>query len=239
MGKGGIHCGSIYCFSEVNTGGIDAQSNVDLLNSAAFTINSLVGPWIVGGDWNCTPAELKATGWLKRVNGVAVAPSAPTCNDSAYDYFVVHQSILHLVHSVHRVADAELWPHSPARLILKGRSRKVMVRQIEAPFPCPANLPYGPLNEHCYHAVGDPLHDWNMTINQDYNDLTKITTDILKHISGVESGGDNEPPRLEPRTQIRLEGRHSHQVVDAPPHRPRLASLETHRLVAPDGDKQQ
>ena len=69
-----------------------------------------------------------------------------------------------------------------------------MVRQIKAPFPCPANLPYGPLNAHCYHSVGDPLHDWNMTINQDYNDLTTVTTNILKHISGVETGGDGDAP---------------------------------------------
>ncbi len=42
--KGGIHFGSIYCFSEVGSGGINAKSNVDLLNSVAFTRISVVGP---------------------------------------------------------------------------------------------------------------------------------------------------------------------------------------------------
>ena len=130
--------------------------NLDQLESVAYTLDGLRGPFVIGGDWNCTPEELNATRWLKRVSGVIVAPAAPTCNDSTYDFFVVHRSIVHLVHSVHKVADAELSPHSPARLILKGRSRKIVVRQIKAPFPCPANLPYGPLNEHCYNSVGDP-----------------------------------------------------------------------------------
>ena len=86
MGKGGIHCGSMYCFSEVGKGGIKAKSNLDLLDSAAFTIQSLVGPWLVGGDWNCTPEELAATGWLEKVGGVVHAPGTPTCNGSVYDF---------------------------------------------------------------------------------------------------------------------------------------------------------
>ena len=64
MGKGGVHCGSAYLFSE---GCVAAKWNLDLLDTMAFTISGLIGPWIIGGDWNCTPAELEATGWLKRL----------------------------------------------------------------------------------------------------------------------------------------------------------------------------
>ena len=66
MGKEGIHCGSAYLFSE---GGIAAKWNLDLLDTMAFTISGLVGPWIIGGEWNCTPAELEAAGWLETVGG--------------------------------------------------------------------------------------------------------------------------------------------------------------------------
>ena len=66
MVKGGIHCGSAYLFSGV---GVAAKCNLDLLDTMAFTLSGLVGPWIVGGDWNCTPEELRATGWLKKVGG--------------------------------------------------------------------------------------------------------------------------------------------------------------------------
>ena len=52
MGKGGMHCGSIYCCDDV---GIQAKCNMDLLDSVAFTLSGLTGCWMIGGDWNCTP----------------------------------------------------------------------------------------------------------------------------------------------------------------------------------------
>ena len=55
MGEGGVHCGTPYLYSMIGKGGILAQCNLDMLDSMAFTILGLVGPWIIGGDWNCTP----------------------------------------------------------------------------------------------------------------------------------------------------------------------------------------
>ena len=49
MGEGGVHCGSPYPFSMKGKGGIKAQCNLDMLDSMAFTINGLVGPWIIVG----------------------------------------------------------------------------------------------------------------------------------------------------------------------------------------------
>ena len=71
MGSGGIHFGSVYLFSQV---GVTAKCNLDLLESVGLTLASLVGPWMIGGYWNCTPADLQATGWLKKVGGVICAP---------------------------------------------------------------------------------------------------------------------------------------------------------------------
>jgi hypothetical protein len=77
MGEGGVDCGSPYLYSMVGKGGITAQCNLDMLDSMAFTILGLVGPWIIGGDWNCTPQDLAATGWLQKVGGTIHAPTAP------------------------------------------------------------------------------------------------------------------------------------------------------------------
>jgi hypothetical protein len=41
--------GSPYLFSMRGRGGIKAQCNLDMLDSMAFTLNGLVGPWILGG----------------------------------------------------------------------------------------------------------------------------------------------------------------------------------------------
>jgi len=109
MGKGGMHLGSPYLYSMVGKGGIRAKCNLDLLDSMAFTISGLVGPWMIGGDWNCTPEELTATGWLQKVGGVIHAPSSPTYNGHVYDLF--RSKGLHLgwraEHPCHRRRRAE------------------------------------------------------------------------------------------------------------------------------------
>ena len=119
--------GSVYLYSMIGKGGVQAKCNLDLLDSIAFTLSGLVGPWCLGGDWNCTPDQLRETGWLKKVKGVIHAPSTATCNGSTYDFFVVHESISDNVHSTHTIGDAGYTPHSPARLIFKGLPRKTMV----------------------------------------------------------------------------------------------------------------
>ena len=123
------------------------QCNLDLLESIAFTLASLVGPWIIGGCWNCTPDDLRATGWLKKVGGVIWAPMGATCNGCVYDFFVAAAPIADAVHSAHKIGEAGYTPHSPARLIFKGLPRATMIRQIKAPRPIPAILPHGPLQQ--------------------------------------------------------------------------------------------
>lgn len=100
--RGGLHFGSIYLVDGV---GITHASNLDLLQAIAGILLDLTGPWIVAGDWHCTPADLAQTGWPELVGGVIVAPDAPTCNGKTYDFFVVSKSIAHAVFSVQR----DLW----------------------------------------------------------------------------------------------------------------------------------
>ena len=90
---------SIYlCESE----GLSSE-NMSILEAAAVALGTATGPWIVGGDWNMPPQLLLQSGWLEIVQGVIVAPDPPTCNDSVYDYFVVHWSLAHAVAGVQQV----------------------------------------------------------------------------------------------------------------------------------------
>ena len=115
LGRGGCHFGSVYCTSMVGQGGLTAKCNLDLLETIGFTLSGLKGCWTIGGDWNCTPAELIATGWVKKVGGVVHAPSSETCNGKVYDFFVVCTDLSDFV-----LGDAGLNPHAPARIVIKG-----------------------------------------------------------------------------------------------------------------------
>jgi len=103
--KGGVHVGSVYLKDTI---GVHAQHNLDTLHGMMLALKAVRGPWCVGGDWNCTPEELEATGWLKLVGGVIKAPPTPTCNGRVIDFFVVSSSLDHAALMVRAVSDARL-----------------------------------------------------------------------------------------------------------------------------------
>ena len=103
--RGGVHCGSIWLFDSQGL----SDANMALLEEAAVALRLCQGGWILGGDWNITPDLLKASKWLDMVGGVVFATSLPTCNDSTYDFFVVHRSLAHAV-VVQRIEDGGCTP---------------------------------------------------------------------------------------------------------------------------------
>ena len=139
--RGGFSLGSVYLHDSV---GVHAKCNLDLLQEVAAELALLAGGWIIGGDWNCTPEELVATGWLELIDGVIHAPRMPTCNGHIYDYFVVKRSFQHAVFRVVAIGDALCKPHSPARMLLRSAPRCIMVRGLSRPRGFRAYLPYGP-----------------------------------------------------------------------------------------------
>ena len=163
--------------------GIAAKCNLDLLDSMAFTLSGLVGPWILGGDWNCTPAELEATEWVKKVGGIVHAPQAATCNGKVYDFSVVAAAVSQNVQGTYLIGDAGLTPHSPSRLFFRGSPRKVMARQLKAQASLPAVLPHAPLQKQ--DESFDPMVQLYRTADQNYTDLTKRTLAILQGLTGV------------------------------------------------------
>ena len=144
MCRGGIHCGSIYCHHGI---GIAAQANLDFLHSVAGIMGRLIGPWLIGGDWNCTPEQLIATGWLRLVKGKTFGPAANTCNGEVYDFCVVADCLAHAVVSAHTLGDTHWVPHSGVRLLIRGCSSKIKVRQLKVPKRFGPTLQIGPPND--------------------------------------------------------------------------------------------
>ena len=51
-------------------------------------------PWIIVGDWNCSPEELASSGFLSMIKGRLVAPGqATTTQGSEIDYAVASEAI--------------------------------------------------------------------------------------------------------------------------------------------------
>ena len=89
--RGGILIVSVYLYDSEGL----SNRNVDLLERAGAAITQHGGPWIIGGDFNMTPAELSGVdNIIRRMRGVIVAPNCPTCRAGSgvgriIDFFII------------------------------------------------------------------------------------------------------------------------------------------------------
>ena len=122
------------------------------------------------------------------------APRTAICNGKVYDFFVVSADLADMVVGVHVISDAGMHPHSPVRMVIKGKPRKTMVRQLQAPTPVPAVLPHGPMAEP--PPQPDLVQAYFMTTAERYASLTDQTTDVLTSLAGTaQHASDAAPPR--------------------------------------------
>ena len=142
--KGGLFGATCYMYSKI---GIRAKANLDLLHAMAAVLRQCGALWVLSGDFNTTPQELRATGWLELVEGVICEPEATTCGDRKLDFFVVSRSLVHAVRSVHVIGDAIFNPHKPVRLLLRAKPRALLLRTLAPPLGFGAELPFGPPNK--------------------------------------------------------------------------------------------
>ena len=88
--RGGLHIGSAYLNSSL---GIKHKRNLDMLQAIAGVLATLKGPWVLAADFQCTPEQLEATGWLKLVKGKVVAPKMPTCMGRVIDFSLYRRTL--------------------------------------------------------------------------------------------------------------------------------------------------
>ena len=158
--NGGINYGSCYLHSSL---GITARANMDLLQSIAAVLSTVEGPWVLGGDWNCTPEQLEKTGWLRLVKGKVCAPKLTTCMERTIDFFVISENLTAAVHDTVVVNGALSHPHKPVRLYLRAEPRQAVVRQLQSFGKFEAKMPYGPEPCRVYPEIDVLLQDPSVT----------------------------------------------------------------------------
>ena len=133
--RGGLYVASVYMF--VNRGlryGTSPCENPNwtLLLELLVALRRTRGPWIIGGDWNMSPEELMASGWLEKAGGAVVASQEATCDaadeGTRIDFFVVAKELLPYVEAVSVVYGAPIKTHRPVQLRLRTKTRRQLVR---------------------------------------------------------------------------------------------------------------
>ena len=203
--KGGFHLGSVYMHDRI---GPASELNLKLLDDVAFVLRAISGPWILGGDWNCSPSALAATGFLQLVGGVIHAPTDSTCGGNTYDYFIVSRALSPAVHSVRAVSNSPFNPHCAVRLYLRAAPRAMMVRKLISPKGFPARLPFGPPNrpDILHAASADAIAvgptTAHMEVDTEYPKLLSIIEHQLSAVAGhseaeaAQHAGRSAGPKL-------------------------------------------
>jgi len=187
---GGFHCGSLYSHDGV---GIGHELNTKVRKGTATRVKALQGPFVLAADWNCTPKELAATGFLALIGGSVVHPVNKTCTAGKgriLDYFVVSLSMLPYVRVAFNVEDAATSPHSPVRLIFGAKPRKDAVRMLKVPKLHPPVLPHGPDRRFVDDSMIDGKTDDQLgkdyvgciaAIERQLNDVAGFDVDEVAH----------------------------------------------------------
>ena len=135
------------------------QRNRAILHRAGEIIRKHKEPWLIAGDFNCTPQDLQdeMRTWLKELGGEIRAPGNLTCRSATggrtIDFFIVGRRLLDGVEGVWVQVDFPSSPHYMVVMRLKSTITRAMVSKIIPPTPFDAHFPIG-----CLHPPA-PVED--------------------------------------------------------------------------------
>ena len=148
--RGGLIAVALYL--ECGTGiGADTE-NWRRLMKVGEVLSHFGRPFIVGGDFNTSPAELAQSGWPAGIQGRVQATGAlevGTCrssqgNWSNIDFFVLSRHRQEAVLHLHTVGSEPPRPHLPLRLKLNAKPKEYKERVLKRIKQFPLETPTGP-----------------------------------------------------------------------------------------------
>ena len=137
--------------------------NWTILRHLAVELRTMQRPFVIGGDFQQSPAELAAAGALEIFGGIEVVAArtsgeggAGTCCTrglwSNIDFFIVSRELAPNIGECELVLDAAFRPHRPVSLTIRKGGHLPLERMLAAPRAFPLERPCGP--------VADVPVDW-------------------------------------------------------------------------------
>ena len=165
---GGFVLGSIYLPVEGVQGG-EKQTQA-ILTELGHYLAQFGRPFVIGGDWNRTPATLESTLIPRRLDAEVVFTEAFTCTSkvkSGYfvkrhlDYFLMSSCLVPLVKCIQTVEGVNTRPHVPVQLVFRHFCQLPKVRMPVLGAVLPVERPQGPVQafegwDHMRHLLVSP-----------------------------------------------------------------------------------
>ena len=128
------------------------ETNWAIIHHLAVELQMMGRPFLIGGDFQQSPAELAAEGVFDVLRGVEVITAQGeegTCNTrgvwSNIDFFLISRELVPKVISCQVELDAAIRPHRPVSVKLRRGGALPLERIMVAPLPFPVDRPVGPV----------------------------------------------------------------------------------------------
>ncbi|CAK0792592.1 unnamed protein product, partial [Prorocentrum cordatum] len=95
-----------------------AKENIGLLAALREFVGQLESPWVVMGDCNMEPADVRE--WARSAGGALVGPEEPTCGSKVFDFAVVSRVLTGFVDVAEVLLRAPTKDHVPFKVVLRG-----------------------------------------------------------------------------------------------------------------------
>ena len=128
-----------------------AQLHTETVQRLGAFLARMDRPFIVAGDWNCTPSYVADMGLPARLQATVVHAAQPTCHtptvrgitSRCLDFFLLSDVLLPLIRRVD-VRDFNARPHCAVQLTMASFAAIERVRVPRCPVPLPQQRPFGP-----------------------------------------------------------------------------------------------
>ena len=177
------------------TGAGPDGDNLLLLEVLARTLYSMNLPFICGGDFQMTPAQLRDTGWPDRMHAVVVATGEPTYRSagilSESDFFLVHKALLPMLDTTSVIEESPVAKHFPVVATFRSRVEvDVLINKVRKLTLQPAADPIGcrPYDDGEMELILPAIHEGNAAevVSAYYGEwVTKASQELLA-LYGIE-----------------------------------------------------
>ena len=129
----------------------NSDLNWKILMRVASILNLSQIPFIIGGDFQCGPQELRDTQWLEILKGVIVSSGEITCTTATsareMDFFVVSTGLDSVLRQAEPMHGTCIATHCPVGTAMMGNPRALTVKGFAMPATFPRRVPYGPIRK--------------------------------------------------------------------------------------------
>eukprot|EP00930_Biecheleria_cincta_P058140 TRINITY_DN4398_c1_g1_i1.p1 TRINITY_DN4398_c1_g1~~TRINITY_DN4398_c1_g1_i1.p1 ORF type:complete len:2308 (-),score=303.29 TRINITY_DN4398_c1_g1_i1:73-6312(-) len=132
----------VLMFAGYCRGGLDTKEGIEVLQALTRVSDAGRRPFVAMADWNATPSEMEASGWLEILHAKAIAPGQVTAISREVDFALVSLSLTAAVKGVAASWLKSCRPHACIRVALSRDKDDLMITvpRIPRPLPMPGVL---------------------------------------------------------------------------------------------------